>query len=70
MAAPLLAGVLSPVIGMRGVYVALLAVTAVGAARLWRNARDPAARERPRRAPGAARAAWNRQVRVARRSDA
>jgi len=70
MAAPLLAGVLSPVIGMRGVYVALLAVTAVGAARLWRNARDPAASERPRRAPGAARAAWNRQVRVARRSDA
>jgi len=64
VAAPLLAGALSPAIGMRGVYTALLAVTGFGALWLWPRSRPTAAQ------PARERTARIRQLRVARRSDA
>lgn len=71
VAAPLVAGALTPALGTRGVYALLLAVTGLGALALRRgggSAGTPAAA--PPKSRRAAALAWARQPRVARRSDA
>ena len=72
--APLAVAALSPALGARGIYVALLAVTGAGAWALWLHARawDDGAQRPHAPAPSRGRATrpWTRQPRVARRSDA
>jgi len=68
VAAPLMAGALSPQIGVRGVYAVLLAASGIGALLLCSA---PAVRRPPApAAPAAPRAARAPQPRVARRSEA
>jgi MFS family permease len=71
VAAPLVAGALSPALGVRGVWLALFAVTAAGALVLWRDGRavsvaSLAAATRTARRPRTAAAPTMRSVRLRR----